>query len=86
MRLLGLTAILFAFLAGCSDGPGPSSIADAAPVTDEATACKPPETNNYGTQVQDLYVVDGEVWQETNGIQALQKVESCGGPADSRLA
>ena len=85
MRSFLLASVLLVALAGCSDGPRPASAAEAIPVEEPAPSCEPADTNNYGIQVNGLYVEEG-AWRETNGVPNLQKTETCEGPADTRVA
>lgn len=66
--------------AGTVDAPAPDSLGqDAAP-------CTPARQSNDGTRINDHYVDGGEVWRETNGVENLQRAETCEGPADTRIA
>lgn len=86
MRLSwSLLAVLILLSPGClDDGPAADEADPVVAAEEESTPpCTPANTNNYGTNVGDLYVEGAEAWRETNGIPNLQKTESCEGPADT---
>ncbi|MFA5945078.1 MAG: hypothetical protein WC876_11510 [Candidatus Thermoplasmatota archaeon] len=87
MRALALVAVVL--FAGCLDeAANPEAnlpvAAEAADVN--APTCTPANTNNYGVDANGIYPESDGAWRETNGIPALQKGETCEGPADTRIA
>lgn len=82
--LLALPLLVFA---GCLDAsPTDADVVEAsADAVAQTPACKPADTNSYGTRVNDLYV-GSELWRETNGVHGLQKTVTCEGEPDTRVA